>query len=97
VNYPVLSPPYTPDPEEAVWQSLRDECEDEFIEWQRADYDRREFEDFGNWVVNKARWNRPNKYEEALTYDERRDAFLTDERLLALSKGQKAFARGGVR
>ena len=64
---------------------------DEFIEWQRADYDRREFEDFGNWLANKASWNRPNHYEVAQTYAER--PRLTDPELVALSKGARKFAR----
>ena len=57
---------------EEQWEVAREECRDEFTEWQRADYDRREFEDFSNWLVNKASWNRPNKYEAALTWGERK-------------------------
>ena len=62
----------TLDPVEAAWEALRAECEEEFTDWQRADYDSREFADFSNWMVSKARWNRPNKYECALTYQERK-------------------------
>jgi hypothetical protein len=74
---------------EAEWQRLRDEVEAEFEDWQRADYDRREFEDIGNWIANKARWNRPNKYEAALAWNER----LPDAELVAISRGQARYNR----
>lgn len=53
-------------------EARREECREEFEEWQRADYARREFEDFSNWIVGKASWNRPNKYEAALNWHERK-------------------------
>lgn len=61
---------------EEAWEALRAECEEEFTEWQRADYERREFEDFGNWLANKARWNGGGKYRDALTCAEAR--FIPD-------------------
>jgi hypothetical protein len=77
--------------QEEAWLQLREECEAEFEDWQRADYDAREFEDFSNWLVNKARWNRPNKYEGALDWSERRRVDL-----VKLSAGQRQFVRGGL-
>jgi hypothetical protein len=62
----------TLDPVEEAWEALRAECEEEFAEWVRADYRNREDADFSNWMVSKARWNRPNKYECALTWLERK-------------------------
>jgi hypothetical protein len=57
---------------EAAWEALRAECLEEFEDWVRADYDKREFADFSNWMVSKASWNRPNKYECALNFHERK-------------------------
>jgi hypothetical protein len=87
MNIPVRIP-LDIDPDDA-WQQLRDQCEEEFIDWQRADYDRREFTDFGNWLANKARWNRPNIYERALAWNER----LPDPELVALSVNHRRFLR----
>lgn len=56
---------------EERWEALREECFDEFTDWQRADYAHREFECFSNWMVNKARWNGGGKYLEALDWSER--------------------------
>lgn len=60
-----------PDRMEQDWEALREECELEFEDWQRADYAAREFEDFSSWLVRKASWNRPNAYEAALDWRER--------------------------
>jgi hypothetical protein len=56
---------------EAEWQALREECFEEFEAWRAADWRGREDEDFGNWLSNKASWNRPNKYERAMDWNER--------------------------
>ena len=77
--------------QEEAWLALRAECEAEFEDWQRADYDAREFEDFSNWLVNKASWNRPNHYEHALDWSERR---RVGAELLGLAKGARKFGRG---
>jgi hypothetical protein len=80
-----------PEQSDEAHEAARAAAFQEFIEWQRADYDRREFEDFGNWLANKASWNRPNHYEAALTYAER--PRLTDPELVALSRNHKRFNR----
>lgn len=75
-------------------EAAREWALEEFADWQRADCDRREFEDFGNWLANKASWNRPNRYELALTYAERGPfPRLTDGELLALSAAQRKIGR----
>lgn len=70
--------PYVETPEERAerlaeeaFDALREECFDEFCEWQSGDWRTREFADFSNYLVSKARWNRPNKYEAALNWHER--------------------------
>ena len=76
---------------EAEHEALRAECLEEFEDWQRADYDRREFDDFSNWLVRKAIWNRPNAYEAALNWHERA---LVD--FDAIAKGHRRFERSGL-
>lgn len=79
------------DPDE-LHEAAREEALAEFEDWRRADYERREFEDFGNWLANKARWNRPNRYEVALTAAEG-GARMTRAELVALSVNQRKFGR----
>lgn len=80
-----------PDEGETAWEALREECMAEFEDWQRADYEAREFEDFANWLYRKASWNAPNKYGEAMNWRER--AFKSDAELLRLSQGHRVFDR----
>jgi hypothetical protein len=87
-----MNAPFKPEVEadpDIAWQRLRNECEAEFEDWQRADYDNREFTDFGNWIVNKARWNAPNRYGEALRWDER----MSDEQFKHINSGLKNYSR----
>lgn len=86
--------PFKPEPADPdeLHEAAREEALAEFVEWQRADYERREFEDFGNWLANKARWNRPNRYEVALTAAEG-GARMTRAELVALSVNQRKFGR----
>lgn len=51
--------------------TARQEAYQLFVDWVGGDYERREDADFANWLVNKARWNRP-AYEAALTLNERK-------------------------
>lgn len=59
------------DTTELSWMLLRDRAYNEFEEWRCADFRHREDADFGNWLADRARWNRPNWYEGALTSRER--------------------------
>lgn len=56
---------------EEAFEALREECLEEFETWRAGDWRNREFADFSNWIVSKARWNRPNKYLDALVWHER--------------------------
>lgn len=93
MNIPVRIPnPFVVDPDEAH-EIAREEALEEFREWQGRDYERREFEDFGDWL---ARMSQPHmvgceKYVLAMNYAER----LTDEQLVAHSKIQGQFKRLG--
>lgn len=59
-----------------AWEQLREECLEEFGEWQRATEDYsgrrnnpREDADFGNWLADRARSG--NRYHEAMNWRER--------------------------
>lgn len=80
--------------DEAAWEALRAECLDEFEDWVRADYDRREFEGFSNWLVRKASWNQPNRYRDALNWHERALLGMNrDAAILKLSKGLNRYRK----
>lgn len=84
------------DPAEEAWLRLRAECEEEFEHWRGRDWNNREDAEIADWLALNAQPHMRDheRYAEALTFGERRQAgLLTDEELAAIAKAHRSFER----
>lgn len=66
-------------------------CRAEYHEWQRQDYDRRQYEDFGAWVQARANWG--DDYALAAQYAAEIEAANKARYALFLDSGLRRFGR----